>query len=309
MAVLRAPGFPTILLVLSLTGCVRTLALNAAADTLAGTGGVFASDEDPELVREAIPFGLKTYESILADLPEHRGLLLATASGFTQYAYAFVQMDADFLDATDLPRSREMRARAQKLLLRARDYGLRGLEVGHPGFRAGLRKDLAATLAATTRDDVPFLYWTGVAWAAALMSDKKNLDLVADLPTAGALVQRVLELDEAYDGGAAHEFLVSYEGSRPEAMGGSAKRARHHYERALAHSKGKRAGVYVALAESVSAREQNLPEFKRLLAAALEVDPEAAPGNRLLNTLMQRRARWLLTRLPDLFVDVEEDKK
>ena len=42
-------------------------------DALAGGGGVYASDEDPEFVFEALPFGLKTYESLLETSPEHRG--------------------------------------------------------------------------------------------------------------------------------------------------------------------------------------------------------------------------------------------
>ena len=38
-------------------------------DALAGTGSTFASDDDPELVGEAVPFGLKTMESLLAESP------------------------------------------------------------------------------------------------------------------------------------------------------------------------------------------------------------------------------------------------
>ena len=63
-------------------GCsLRNTALNAVADALSEQGDVFSRDDDPELVRDAIPFGLKTYESILDGVPEHRGLLRATASG------------------------------------------------------------------------------------------------------------------------------------------------------------------------------------------------------------------------------------
>src|SRR2546427_12543180 len=73
----------------------RALASKAMADALSGTGSGFASDDDPELVREAVPFALKTMESLLPEQPEHVGLLTALASGFTQYGYAFVQQDAD----------------------------------------------------------------------------------------------------------------------------------------------------------------------------------------------------------------------
>ncbi len=277
------------------------MAVNIVGDTLAGSGGVYASDDDPELVREAIPFGLKTYESLLEVSPEHKGILLASASGFTAYAY-MLQDDADRLDEIDLPQTRKLRVRAHKLYLRGRDYALRGLEVEHPNFTAILSTDRLSALAMTTRDDVPFLYWAGASWAGALSAAKDDLELIAELPTAGALVGRVLELDETYERGAAHEFFISYEGSRP---GGSAEQAREHYQRAIEISQGKRASVHLALAESVTLRQQDQAEFRALIAIALAVDADEVPELRLANIIAQRRARWLLKRIPDLFLDAQ----
>ncbi|MEE9205109.1 MAG: TRAP transporter TatT component family protein, partial [Nitrospirales bacterium] len=123
-----------VMTVLLLAACsVKKTAVNIIGDTLAGSGGVYASDDDPELIREAIPFGLKTYESLLEVSPDHEELLLASASGFTAYAY-MLQDDADQLDETDLVQARKLRVRARKLYLRGRDYALRGLEVEHPRF-------------------------------------------------------------------------------------------------------------------------------------------------------------------------------
>ncbi|MFQ5959058.1 MAG: TRAP transporter TatT component family protein, partial [Alphaproteobacteria bacterium] len=94
------------LLSVALAACsVKRTAVNMLGNALADGGGVYASDDDPDLVREAIPFGLKTYESLLEVSPEHRGLLLAAANGFVAYAY-LVKDEADRLDATDLARAR-----------------------------------------------------------------------------------------------------------------------------------------------------------------------------------------------------------
>lgn len=295
-------GFAAVLL----SACsIKRTAVNVIGDAMAGGGGVYASDDDPELIREAIPFGLKTYESLLAVSPNHRGLLLAAASGFTAYAY-LIQDEADRLDATDLSRARELRARAGKLYLRGRDYALRGLEVTHPGITIGLIRETESTLAKTTKDESSFLYWAGASWAGALSAAKDDPDLIAGLPMAGALVGRVLELNEGYELGAAHEFFISYEGSRP---GGSAKSARDHYRRALEISGGQRASVHLALAEAVTIREQNLPEFRALITAALAVDPDKVPHLRLANTIARRRALWLDTRIPDLFVEANHTEE
>ena len=95
-----------------------------AAPITEAAGRVFAEDSDPELVREAIPFALKTTEALLAESPEHDGLLLTACKGFTQYAYAFVETDAELIENTDYRRATELSERALNLYLRARDAKL-----------------------------------------------------------------------------------------------------------------------------------------------------------------------------------------
>ena len=289
-----------------LTGCsIRQTAVNLIGDALAGDGGAYTSDDDPELIRDALPFGLKMFESLLDVSPEHQGLLLAAARGFTAYAF-LIQDEADRLNETDFREAQKLRARTARLYLRGRDYALRGLEVAHPGFTAELKKDRAAALERTTKEDVPLLYWAGASWAGAVSVAKTEPDLVIDLPLAGALVERVLALDEQYDLGAGHEFFVSYEASRP---GGSPLKAREHYRRALEISGGQRASIHLALAENVTIREQNLAEFHALIAAALAVDLEKNRDLRLVNTIARRRAAWLESRIPDLFLEVDEKEQ
>ena len=73
------------------TGCsVKKFVAKRVGNVFSNSGTVYASDDDIELVGSAIPFGLKTIESLLAEVPEHYDLLIAAARGFTQYAYAYV---------------------------------------------------------------------------------------------------------------------------------------------------------------------------------------------------------------------------
>lgn len=282
-----------------LGGCsIKKTIVNYAGDAIGGGGSVWSSDEDPQLVKEALPFGLKTNESLLEVSPEHEGLLEATATGFLAYAL-MVKDEADRIEAGNLQAARKQRARASKLFIRGRDYALRALELRYPGFADGLKSDRKATLGKTRKDDATFLYLAGAGWAGALGADTGNLGLVAEFPTAGALVQRVLELDDGFRKGAAHEFMVSYEAGRP---GGSTAAARKHYDRALELSGGKRASVYLALAEAVSVEEQDVNEFRDMLKAARAVDVNKEPDDRLLNVIAQERAEWLRTRIPDLFL-------
>jgi predicted anti-sigma-YlaC factor YlaD len=285
------------------SGCsITRYVQNKAADAIAQSGSTFASDDDPELVKAAAPFSLKLMESLLAENPRHTGLLTATASGFTQFAYAFVQQEADEVEPQDFTAAEKMRTRARRLYLRAQRYGLRGLEVKHPGFTKNLLANPKSTVRSATKADVPLLYWTAAAWGAAISLSKDNPELVGQIPVMEALIYRALELDESFDSGAIHTFLITYEMSRPGSLGDAAARSRQEFERALALSHGESAAPFVALAEAVTIQKQDVKQFESLLNQALAVNPDAHPENRLLNTVMQRRARWLLSRKTELFL-------
>jgi predicted anti-sigma-YlaC factor YlaD len=292
------------LLCLSAPGCVvRKMAINMVGDALASTGTTFASDNDPELVKQALPFSLKLMESLLAETPKHRGLLFATSSAFTQYAYAFVKEDADEMEPVDFKASLDMKARAKRLFLRARDYGLRGLDSRIRGIGKALARDPVKALKAARRKDVPLMYWTAASWGSALSLSKDDMMLVADQPIVEALIDRCLELDESYDRGSIHSFLITYETVRQGAAGDPNERARKHFDRAMELSGGFQAGPLVSLAESVSVAKQDRKEFQSLLDRALAINVDARPEYRLVNLVMQRRARWLLSRIDELILD------
>lgn len=285
-------------------GCsINKMVVNKIGNALAAGGDTYASDDDPELIKAATPFVLKLMESLLDQVPKHRGLLLATSSGFTQFAYVFVHQEADELEDVDLDAATEGWARAARLYLRARDYGLRGLEVEHEGFVELLRSDVEAAIAMTNLKDVPQLYWTGVSWAAAISLSIDDTDLIADVPIAEALIDRAFELDESFDSGAIHVFLITYEMSRQGGTGEPAARARHHFERAMALTNGELAQPFVSLAEAVAVPEQNREEFEALLHRALAIDPDERLEWRMNNLAFQRRARWLLERTDRLIID------
>jgi predicted anti-sigma-YlaC factor YlaD len=293
-----------LLLSLAGSGCsIKRLAVNKLGNALAGGGTTFAADDDPELVKAAVPFSLKLMEALLAENPQHQGLLLASASGFTQYAYAFVQEDAVELEEKDLAASEEMKTRARRLYLRARNYGLRGLEIRHRGFEKALRAAPRRAVEAVRTKDVALLYWTAVSWAGAISLSKDNPDLIAELPIVEAMMDRALSLDEAFGDGAIHSFLITYEMSRPGGTGEPASRSKKHFDRAMELSQGQLAGPLVSFAEAVSVQKQDLKEFESLLRRAMAIDANAKPEWRLLNLVTQRRAKWLMSRTDQLFLN------
>ena len=291
----------------SLAGCsINRFAANGIGNALAGGQDVFATDNDPELVREALPFGLKTIESLLATVPKNRNLLLAACRGFTQYGVAFVQSDADYIESADYDHAKDLRERALRLYLRARDYGVRGLDLAHPGIGRALSINPDSAAARLTKKDLDMLYWVAAAWGSAIGVGKDHPELLADIGVVRSLMNRGLALDPAYDYGAIHEAMIVLE-AVPAMMGGSLERARQHYDQSLALSHGKRASTFVTLAENVSVQTQNRKEFAELLERALAIDPDLDPPNRLANLIVQKKARWLLAHADELFLDEPTD--
>lgn len=290
----------------AVSGCsLRTVAVRKVADYLASGGASWSSEDDPELIRDALPFALKTMEGLLAESPRHAGLLFGLCRGFASYAGGFLELDAAELEADDFAAARELRERARRLHLRARGYCLRALDERFAGAGQALASEPDAALARISRDGVELLFWTGAAWGSAIGVGLDRPELVADLPVVRSIFERALVLDEGWDRGSLHEVMIGFD-SLPPAMGGNFVRAGQHFARAIELSAGRRAGPYVTWARLSTVPRQARGEFRENLAKALAVDPEASAEDRLANRIAQRWAAILEQRIDDYFFVEDE---
>jgi predicted anti-sigma-YlaC factor YlaD len=310
---MRNPGIllVVVLALLVLDFCsIKKMAMNQVADALTAPGGgtVFTGDNDPELVGDALPFTIKMYESMMVSIPWHEGLKLRTGSLYIMYANAFLQSPAEMLPDDEFEKQDFLLNRAKNLYLRGRDIILKALDKKYPGFLEKMnKKKYDQALAPMKKADLQFLYWGAAGWLGAYAIEPLDMKIGLTVPGAGAMMDKVLQLDKYFEKGAIHDFYVSYYGSMPEHMGGDAKKAREHYKKALEAAGGKSTSPHLSLATSVSVNEQNLKEFKELLNKVLETDPDADPDNRLVHILNQRKARWLLEHAGDFFVEETEE--
>lgn len=316
MCIRKANKILILILLVSLLsmGCLKKIALKKMAGALTAEGGtVFTGDNDPQLIADALPFALKTYESLLEALPNDFNLLLTTGKAFCMYAYAFIHFPADTISDIRIDHKNDQLIRAKKMYLRARGYLFRALEEKHPGITTLLKEDKTdSALTYLTIEDSSLIYWTGAAWMGAFTTDKFDMSLAVDMPKAVALMNQLLSLNETYGNGSVHDFFISYYGSMPESMGGSEEKSREHFKRSVELSKGETAGPYVSLATSVCVSKQYVDEFKELLTKALAINVDKNVSNRLANILSQRKAQWLLDHIDDFFLiddDIDTDNE
>ncbi len=286
------------------SGCSKII-IGKMSDALSGTGGgsVFTRDNDPELMRDALPLALKMYEALLDKNPEHIQLHRATASSFCAYSYGFIHFPADTLPLEDIDQKKQMHRRAKKMYLRARGYGLDGLEIKYPGFKKGLASNCDSLLALTEKEDTDILYWTGLSWMGAFTVHKFDMKLALSVPRAIKVMKRVAELDPDYGDGAIDEFLITFYGAMPQSMGGDKEKAKYHFDRAVKLTEGKSAGPYTAYATAVAIEAQDRDLFEALMKKAKKIKPEYVRDELLYRTIQHERAVWYLKHVDDFFID------
>jgi hypothetical protein len=276
--------------ILALTACSpKQMGINRMASALASASSVYETDNDPEFVRVAAPSTLKTVEMLLSQSPDHPQLLLTACSGFTQYSYGFLHVEAE-VRAADAAAATDLRTRAAKMYRRARGYCLHGLQIRHPGLTVqALSADPPAALKVATLEDVPWLYWTAAAWGAELSVASAQLARVAELAIVRALLNRAKALNDTWEQGAIYEALIAFDGL-PPVLGGSPPAARADFEKAMQLSDSKSVFAYVALAATIA----DPAEKRRLLEQALAIDVNTITFRRLTNLIAQRYAKALL---------------
>ncbi len=300
-----ARGAVLVAFVTAMSGCamVNRMAVKGVADTLSQGGDTVTSHDDPDLIAGALPFTLMLHESLLASVPNYEPLLTTTCSLYTQYAFGFVAAEAETLQRDDYDRSKRLSDRSFTLAQRGKNFCWRGLEATFRGIGPALKADPNQALARTRRQHVELLYWSAASLGAAISAGGlDHPELLIDWPVVRALAERAMALDETWGNGAIPELMITVE-SQGEALGGSEERARKYFARAVEIQRGLSPSPYVALATGVVKSKQDREEFSKLMDQALAIDPEKDPSHRLVTLITQRRARVLLDRIDDLFLE------
>jgi len=247
------------------------------------------------LAREASAFYLKLSESVLRETPGNLPLATAVVAGFTQYAYAFVQFEADRTEARDAHAAQQLRERAARLYRRAQHHAMTALAQQTPGFAKALASPTPADAPRINPEQVELVYWAAASWGGLIAMSKDQAGVVADLPQAIRLARLAYAVAPEHGQGALASLMGSFEAARP---GGSRQQAARYFDQAITLGAGHNAAALVAKAEVIALPAGDRSTFDALLRQALAA-AESSAG--LQNSVMRERALWLLTTADDLF--------
>jgi len=277
----------------------KKMILNQFDGVFESIENVYLTDNDPQLVKESFPFNLKIIEIILDQNQDNRDMLLTAMSSFTMYSFGFVMEDAERVSLDDYKTGLFIYERANKLFDRALKYGMHGMELKYPDFNKWLEKRNSAN--PFELEDIPYLYWLSATIGGAVSSSQGNPKYVIELPKVGWLLEKSLELDQNWNNGALYSAMISYTMSRPDAVKNREQVAREYFDMAVKASNNNDCSLYISLAESVCVKNQYKEEFINLLNYVIDFDIDSAPKNKLTNAMAQSRAKWLLSRIDELF--------
>ena len=285
-------------------GCdIQRLAVNQTAALLTKAMPAFETDPDYEFVKVALPGNIKTMEGLYQVAQDNSDLLYMLAQAYT--AYALVFLEDEYESAEDMSEAQEhAQKRARDMYMRGHGFGLKLLTQRHPVMAEAIVKGgklLDGALESCTHLDVKGLFWTAMPLAGAVNLSKEDVEMIAWMPKAKAIMARVLELEPGYYDAAPHMIFGALYGSMGKMLGGDPDKAKKHFEKALELTNRRFLLVQVMYAMTAAVQSQDRPLFDKLLKGVLEAELSIYPQQKLANVAAKRRAKRLLARADELF--------
>ncbi|MEO7329059.1 MAG: TRAP transporter TatT component family protein, partial [Minicystis sp.] len=162
------------------------------------------------------------------------------------------------------------------------------------GFEAAKKNDASMTAWLAGFDDpghdAAELFWVGYAWIARVNVLKEDPALVADLFIGVKMIERVVQLDDTFFYGNAHNILGSYHARSAMAELDESKK---EFDKALAISKGLLMLPKFQLATKYYCTKGDKESYVKTLQEIVDAG-DTMPEQRLSNAIAKRKAKRYL---------------
>lgn len=270
-----------------LMGGCSSIISSVSADMADNLSGAILNQEDPELVREALPAYLLLMDSMVESGSDNPATLSAAAQLYAAYGAALV----------DDPE------RAKILTQRARSYGVRALCAAESQACDLDAKDFDQYVAAVEsvgKKDVEALYSYSLASLAWIRSNSGDFNALADLPKIEVALKQVMALEPGELAASTSMYLGILNTLRPAALGGDPEAGRAWFEQGIELSQGRDLSIKVEFARGYARLLYERELHDQLLNEVLVAEVEQ-PDLTLFNLLARDQAILLLASADDYF--------
>jgi hypothetical protein len=288
--VIHSVGFllPVLLVLIAsiIAGCSSIV--SSAGSSLASSLTVaMMNQEDPDLVREAIPSYLLLIDSMIVSDPENRTMLDAGGQLYAAYGAAFVYEPS----------------RAKLLTAHARDYGERALCAANSNACAltGLPYDeFVSKVSQINRKAANELYTYLLTSLAFIRSNSEDYGALADIPKVQYAMEHLLKIGAGINEADTYLYLGVLNTLLPDALGGSSEEGRACFEKSISLSDSGNLPAKVEYARSYARLVYDRELHDRLLNEVISA-PVRQSGKTLFNVMAQQQAKALLLSADEYF--------
>jgi len=251
-----------------------------------------------QIAEIAIPLSFESQKRKIQKYPNNQLFYLNASKSRIIYAYGILMEKADRLMYTDYYKSREYYAKSLDLFVLSRNYLIEALELKYKNFSKSMREKSHIVF---EKNDIDYLYWLSGSMAGSIQASQADPQYLADLSSIRWLIENAIKIDPDWESGTLSSAMMSVYLNDLSGDKNSEKIALSYFELAEKQSNGQNASIYVTLAESYAVSKQDKKLYLELLDKALEIDINKDKSLKQSNKLSQSRAKWLKSRVDDLF--------
>ncbi len=267
-------------------GCASIMS-SATSDMMSHLSHSILNNDDLKIVEDGAPAYLIMIDSLISKDPQNKKMLYTASNLYGSYASLFVKDSK----------------RSKKMAVKALNYAQKAMCLTSKntcGLQSKPFEEFEQIIKQTKKEQLPALFALGNAWARWIMANTDDFNAIADIAYIELIMERVTELDETYQDGAAYLYLGTLSSFLPPALGGKPEKAKSFFEKALSISQGKNLMVNVLYAKFYARMMFDQELHDQLLDHVLKADPYI-PGYTLMNTWAKQQAQELNLSAKDYF--------
>ncbi len=290
---------------LLLSSCsLRKPATAITADIATRGMAAVESEEDLYVAKEsALPL-IKIVEVLSYGDPENKKFQGLLAKVYGNYAFGFGEIE--LLKCNSNPPNpplvkggegglcSDWLNRTKRFYAKGKQSGVKALTESKKTPETVPMQDFPKYLKRFGKKDLSSLFWTAFNWGSYINMNRDDIIEAANLPRVEAMVDRVIEIDPAFNCGAAYAFKGALLAGNPLRNGGKPETAKPYFEKALLSCDGKYLMNKVMYAEWYGGGMNDKLLIKKELNDVLNADASVLPSQRLANELAKERAKLLL---------------
>tara|TARA_Y100001936_G_scaffold35284_1_gene33311 strand:+ start:903 stop:1802 length:900 start_codon:yes stop_codon:yes gene_type:complete len=251
-----------------------------------------------EIAEITLPLSFESQKRKVQKHPGNQLFYLNASKSRITYAYGILMEKGDRLMYSDYYKSREYYSKSLDLFVISRNYLFNALNIKYENFVQRMRNKEDILF---EKEDIDYIYWLSGSLAGSIQASQGDPQYLIDLPNIKWLLEGAIEIDPDWQKGTLSAAMMSVYLNDLSGDKNAQKTALSYFYLAEKQSNGLNASIYVTLAENYAVSKQDKELFIELLDKAINIDINKDKSFKQSNKLSQSRAKWLKSRVDDLF--------